>query len=157
MLKNDERMNDISNEISNAERIHETLAKSLKLKNCKKRSQMIEKFVWTIKEIILTIASQHSFQDLRQNMTLQEPPTKINFYHSSDPEYGCFSNFSPHPIELENKIWPTVEHWFQVQIFYCLKCSLSFFFGDLHPSYLSTGQEIWRNSIWRKDSNLRFA
>jgi hypothetical protein len=34
---------------------------------------------------------------------------------------------------------------------------LSFFFGDLHPSYLSTGQEIWRNSIWRKDSNLRFA
>src|SRR4051794_26129769 len=40
----------------------------------------------------------------------------INFYHVSD-EYGCFSNFSPHPIELDGKRWPTSEHYFQAQKF----------------------------------------
>jgi ribA/ribD-fused uncharacterized protein len=28
-----------------------------------------------------------------------------------------FSNFSPHPIYLKDKIWPTVEHYFQAQKF----------------------------------------
>jgi ribA/ribD-fused uncharacterized protein len=31
--------------------------------------------------------------------------------------YGCFSNFSPHPITLKGKIWPTSEHYFQAQKF----------------------------------------
>jgi hypothetical protein len=47
----------------------------------------------------------------------QTPTTKIFFYHAQDPKYGCFSNFSAHPIELESKVWPTVEHWFQVFYF----------------------------------------
>jgi ribA/ribD-fused uncharacterized protein len=41
---------------------------------------------------------------------------KIYFYRVNDP-YGCFSNFSPHPIELDGKIWPTSEHYFQAQKF----------------------------------------
>jgi ribA/ribD-fused uncharacterized protein len=40
----------------------------------------------------------------------------INFY-SAGGEYGCFSNFSPHPVELKGKIWPTSEHYFQAQKF----------------------------------------
>jgi ribA/ribD-fused uncharacterized protein len=40
----------------------------------------------------------------------------INFYSVSE-EYGCFSNFSPHPITLEGKTWPTTEHYFQSQKF----------------------------------------
>ncbi|CAN5737120.1 NADAR family protein [soil metagenome] len=40
----------------------------------------------------------------------------INFY-SVGEEYGCFSNFSPHPIRLKGKIWPTSEHYFQAQKF----------------------------------------
>ena len=32
-------------------------------------------------------------------------------------EYGCFSNFSPHPIRLKGKTWPTSEHYFQAQKF----------------------------------------
>jgi predicted NAD-dependent protein-ADP-ribosyltransferase YbiA (DUF1768 family) len=32
----------------------------------------------------------------------------IRFYHVN-AEYGCFSNFSPHPILLKGKQWPTSE------------------------------------------------
>ncbi len=40
----------------------------------------------------------------------------IRFYRVSEP-YGCFSNFSPHPITLDDKVWPTSEHYFQAQKF----------------------------------------
>ncbi len=40
----------------------------------------------------------------------------IRFY-SVNAEYGCFSNFSPHPIRLKGKTWPTSEHYFQAQKF----------------------------------------
>jgi N-glycosidase YbiA len=40
----------------------------------------------------------------------------VNFYSVAD-EFGCFSNFSPHPIELDGKRWPTSEHYFQAQKF----------------------------------------
>ena len=39
-----------------------------------------------------------------------------NFY-SVNAEYGGFSNFSPHPITLKGKSWPTSEHYFQAQKF----------------------------------------
>jgi ribA/ribD-fused uncharacterized protein len=40
----------------------------------------------------------------------------INFY-STAGEYGCFSNFSRHPVFLKGKRWPTSEHYFQAQKF----------------------------------------
>ena len=40
----------------------------------------------------------------------------INFYRVRD-KYGCFSNFSYHPIEIRGVIWPTSEHYFQAQKF----------------------------------------
>jgi N-glycosidase YbiA len=40
----------------------------------------------------------------------------INFYSVSG-DYGCFSNFSPHPIVLKGVTWPTSEHYFQAQKF----------------------------------------
>lgn len=40
----------------------------------------------------------------------------IYFYKVND-DYGCFSNFSPHPIQLEGKYWSTVEHYYQAQKF----------------------------------------
>jgi ribA/ribD-fused uncharacterized protein len=40
----------------------------------------------------------------------------IYFYKVSDP-YGCFSNFSLHPIEIEGLHWQTVEHYYQAQKF----------------------------------------
>jgi ribA/ribD-fused uncharacterized protein len=42
--------------------------------------------------------------------------TMIHFYRVS-AEYGCFSNFSPHPITIKGKTWPTSEHYFQAQKF----------------------------------------
>jgi ribA/ribD-fused uncharacterized protein len=41
---------------------------------------------------------------------------RIDFYRVDDP-YGCFSNFSPHPITLDGREWPTSEHYFQAQKF----------------------------------------
>ncbi|OCT11556.1 Swarming motility protein YbiA [Paenibacillus pectinilyticus] len=40
----------------------------------------------------------------------------INFYETDKP-YGCFSNFAKYPIEIQGKIWPTSEHYFQAQKF----------------------------------------
>jgi ribA/ribD-fused uncharacterized protein len=41
----------------------------------------------------------------------------IYFYRVSEKPYGCFSNFSPHRIELDGQWWPTTEHYFQAQTF----------------------------------------
>ena len=40
----------------------------------------------------------------------------IEFYSTKD-KFGEFSNFSPHPIELDGTTWPTSEHFFQAQKF----------------------------------------
>ncbi len=40
----------------------------------------------------------------------------LYFYHTRS-EYGCFSNFSQHGLELEGVWWPTTEHYFQAQKF----------------------------------------
>lgn len=41
---------------------------------------------------------------------------RIEFYRSGD-DYGEFSNFSRHPIELDGQTWPTSEHYFQAMKF----------------------------------------
>ncbi|MBW4614657.1 MAG: DUF1768 domain-containing protein [Desmonostoc vinosum HA7617-LM4] len=40
----------------------------------------------------------------------------IYFYKVWQP-YGCFSNFSPHGIQIEGTYWATVEHYYQAQKF----------------------------------------
>lgn len=40
----------------------------------------------------------------------------IKFYKLRDP-YGCFSNFSKHPITVNNKVYATTEHYFQAMKF----------------------------------------
>lgn len=39
------------------------------------------------------------------------------FYSPLEETYGCFSNFSPHGVDLDGLWWPTVEHYFQAQKF----------------------------------------
>jgi len=41
----------------------------------------------------------------------------IRFYRLNEP-YGEFSNFSPHPVELKGRVWPTSEHYFQAHKFF---------------------------------------
>lgn len=40
----------------------------------------------------------------------------LRFYRVQDA-FGCFSNFSHHPIRIDGKEWMTVEHYFQAQKF----------------------------------------
>jgi len=35
------------------------------------------------------------------------------YFYKADQPYGCFSNFSPHPVTIDGKHWPTVEHYYQ--------------------------------------------
>jgi len=39
-------------------------------------------------------------------------PQRIYFYRREDPYYG-FTNFSPHPVEHNGRVYPTSEHLFQ--------------------------------------------
>jgi N-glycosidase YbiA len=43
-------------------------------------------------------------------------PLIIYFYKVNAP-YGCFSNFSPHSIDLDGNRWSTVEHYYQAHKF----------------------------------------
>ena len=40
----------------------------------------------------------------------------IHFYRVKE-RYGEFSNFARYPVQLDGKIWPTSEHYFQAQKF----------------------------------------
>jgi ribA/ribD-fused uncharacterized protein len=40
----------------------------------------------------------------------------IKFYETDKP-YGCFSNFSAHPVIIDGTRWPTTEHFFQAMKF----------------------------------------
>jgi predicted NAD-dependent protein-ADP-ribosyltransferase YbiA (DUF1768 family) len=35
------------------------------------------------------------------------------WFKKENPEYGCFSNFYPSPVDLEGIIYPTSEHYYQ--------------------------------------------
>ena len=52
----------------------------------------------------------------RKKLRTIEYMKQIKFYRLNEP-YGEFSNFSPHPIEMKGKVWPTSEHYFQAQKF----------------------------------------
>lgn len=39
------------------------------------------------------------------------------YFYKADAPYGCFSNFSQHPIHCETLDWPTAEHFYQAHKF----------------------------------------
>jgi N-glycosidase YbiA len=47
---------------------------------------------------------------------MSQDPLIIYFY-KVDAAYGCFSNFSPHSIQLAGEKWATVEHYYQAHKF----------------------------------------
>jgi hypothetical protein len=46
------------------------------------------------------------------NRSFRDVRPRILFYHKHDPHYG-FTNFSPHPVNYNGKVYPTSEHLFQ--------------------------------------------
>lgn len=46
-----------------------------------------------------------------------ESKTKAIYFYKAYDAYGCFSNFSPHPIHCVGLQWPTVEHFYQAHKF----------------------------------------
>ena len=48
----------------------------------------------------------------------EEPAGYLWFYRDREVPYGCFSNFSAHPILLHGQSWKTTEHYFQAMKFH---------------------------------------
>lgn len=42
---------------------------------------------------------------------------KVIHFYSENTDYGCFSNFSLHPVVIDGVTYPTTEHYFQAQKF----------------------------------------
>lgn len=40
-------------------------------------------------------------------------PNVIPFYRTGEVPFGAFSNFAAFAIELDGRVWPTVEHYYQ--------------------------------------------
>jgi N-glycosidase YbiA len=47
---------------------------------------------------------------------MEETTAIVKFYSVSD-EFGEFSNFAAYPIAIDDRQWPTTEHYFQAQKF----------------------------------------
>jgi hypothetical protein len=56
----------------------------------------------------------------------------ILFYHQDDP-YGCFSNFSRHPVNIYDRVWMTSEHAFQAMKFHTSPVHMDLVFNAPTP------------------------
>lgn len=72
----------------------------------------------------------------------------INFYSTRDA-YGCFSNFSLHPIKLDGHEWATTEHYFQAKKFEGTKHELEILQASSAMKAAKMGRE--RNRPLRAD------
>lgn len=45
------------------------------------------------------------------------PEKRVIYFYETNKPYGCFSNFSIHPIILKDREWKSTEHYFQAQKF----------------------------------------
>ena len=77
-------------------------------------------------------SSSRYYRSGSYNPTFQRIPQRrrILFYHKHRPYYG-FTNFSPHKITYEGKIYPTSEHLFQAMKVWQIP-SYSIFWRSLH-------------------------
>ena len=94
----------------------------------------------------------------------QQQMKQILFYRVGEP-YGGFSNFSPHPVELNGRVWPASEHYFQSQKFAgteheeAVRAAKSPIVAarmgrsrerPLRPDWESVKEEIMREALWAK-------
>jgi N-glycosidase YbiA len=84
--------------------------KNLMIAVCQKLLEERHLFGNKVKQLSLDFQNSQVMENENSNQNV------INFY-STKGDYGCFSNFSAHPIELKGKIWRTTEHYFQAQKF----------------------------------------
>lgn len=63
-----------------------------------------------------TTCDQH-LEQLPLTLLIPIPVQMTIYFYSTIDQYGAFSNFSRHGIELDNEWWSTVEHYFQAQKF----------------------------------------
>jgi len=75
---------------------------------------------------------------------------RIDFYRTHD-RYGEFSNFASYPVELEGRVWPTSEHYFQAQ-----RCSIAWPAAEYSPGQVPADPEH-QEAIRRERSPMNAA
>jgi ribA/ribD-fused uncharacterized protein len=88
---------------------------------------------------------------------------EIRFYRVNGP-YGCFSNFSPHPVII-GALWPTAEHYFQAQRFLDEGLRMKILMAEspmiaarmgrnrawpLRPDWEAVKEDVMRTAVWAK-------
>ena len=96
------------------------------------------------------------------------PPSAPIYFYKVDGSYGCFSNFSPHPIELAGTTWATVEHYYQAHKF--LGTDFEYLMAEIqaaatpelaakigrtpdyqpHPDWCLYKREVMYRAVWQK-------
>jgi N-glycosidase YbiA len=83
----------------------------------------------------------------QHNVYYPPSPGQIYFYKVDAP-YGCFSNFSPHSIELAGKTWATVEHYYQAHKF--LGTELEYLMAEIQSAATpELAAKIGRNPVYQ--------
>ena len=62
------------------------------------------------------VESTKKQQSLPDSKEETKTPSVINFY-SDRKDFGFMSNFFRAPVQIDKKIWPSTEHYFQAQKF----------------------------------------
>jgi len=85
--------------------------------------QLLEIYYQTkgIQTYLLNAFRREFSLNLRQQSNYKLPYSHVDsgslYFHDVDQEFGCFSNFSEHPVFIGGVIWKTVEHFYQAQKF----------------------------------------
>lgn len=78
----------------------------------------------------------------------------ILFYRAEDP-YGCFSNFSRHPVDIYGRVWRTSEHAFQAMKFLGSPVHMDAVFNAPTPGQAANKHGRNRSYPLRKDWDLQ--
>lgn len=73
----------------------------------------------------------------------------IKFY-SSRKDYGFLSNFSRHPITMDGRVWPTVEHYYQAMKSPSTVVQDSIRFADSPGSAKTLGKQVTIREDWEQ-------
>lgn len=89
----------------------------------------------------------------KQRKAYAQPPAQegpLMFYHRNEPYYE-FTNFSPHPIQFEGKMYPTSEHLFQAHKFLSTRPDLAERIRNAKSSRAALEEATRLRSYQRKD------
>lgn len=72
---------------------------------------------WAWRATTRNRSGRNNFRALAVSTPVTWSPDAVVRFYGTDKPYGCFSNFSRHPVRIADRTWPTAEHAFQAAKF----------------------------------------